>query len=70
MVSIHLVRQSTGTSVTKTEVTVYQGGNYKATTNDQGVAHFPDVSPGRRRVYAEGRDLGDHDIEGLYVVYI
>lgn len=70
MVSIRLVRQSTGAVIAKTEVTVWQGGGYRATTNDQGIAHFENVTPGRHTVYAEGKDLGEHHLEGTTVLYL
>jgi protocatechuate 3,4-dioxygenase beta subunit len=69
MVSIKLIRASTGNPVKQTDVRVWQGGAYTAATSNEGIAHFESVSPGRYPVSAEGKELGEYQLEGLTVVY-
>ena len=70
MVSVKIVRESSGNPVASCRVTVWYGGSTVRHTNEKGIAHFEDIPPGKRSVYVEGVDMGEKDLSGETVIYI
>ncbi|MBB6053961.1 hypothetical protein [Armatimonas rosea] len=70
MVSIKVVSEATGSVVRGSRVVVYSGGNHVQYTDDKGLAHFEDVSPGSHTVYIDGKEKGVLYLSGITPVYI
>lgn len=70
MVSVKVVRESTGNPVRGSRVVVWCGGSTERSTDEKGLAHFEDIAPGRHTVYVDGADKGIQDLSGVTVIYI
>ena len=70
MVSIKVVSEATGNVVRGSRVVVYSGGNHEQYTDDKGLAHFENVSPGSHTVYVDGKEKGVIHLSGTIPVYI
>ena len=70
MISIKVVRASTGNPVQGARVGVWQGGLYETMTDDKGLAHFEKVSPGSHTVYIDSVKQDEQHLSGITVIYI
>ncbi len=70
MVSIKVARASTGNPVHGSRVVVWCGGSTERSTDEKGLAHFENISPGQHSVYVDGADKGVQDLSGVTVIYI
>ena len=70
MVSIMVVSEATGNVVYMSRVVVYSGGNYEQYTDEKGLAHFENISPGNHTVYVDDKEKGVLHLSGTTPVYI
>ena len=70
MVSVKVVSESSGNLVKGSRVVVWCGGSTERYTDEKGMAHFENISPGSHSVYVDGVDKGVFALSGVTVVYI
>ncbi len=70
MVSVKVVREASGNVVNGSRVTVWCGGSTVKYTDEKGLAHFENISPGSHSVSVDGVDKGVFALSGVTVVYV